>query len=147
MQMNKQGILLVWNVLLLHKRHHNSNYRGLVASLQVTRMFSFKNPEDSPEALAHFSYIPLPWCLSKMVVTSLNDIRIICFPFSAGIALCMCRRPILICLYTCQHPHWLFSTATHKPCHQFCIPNSKPVTLSPRYFGAPSYQSLKFIKI
>ena len=50
-------------------------------------------------------------------------------------------------LHTHQHPHWLFSTATHKPYHQFCIPNFEPVTPSPSYFGAPLYQSLKFNRI
>ena len=39
----------------------------------------------------------------------------------------------------------LFSTAMHEPCHHFLNLNFKPVTLSPRYFGAPSYQSLEFI--
>ena len=85
--------------------------------------------------------------MSRAVVTSLNDVRIICCSFSVGKALCMCRGAALICLCTCQHPHQLFSTAMHEPCCHFCTSNSKPVTLSPRYFGAPSYWSLKFIKI
>ena len=59
---------------------------------------------------------------------SLNDIRIICSPFSVGKALYMCRRATLICLHTCQHPHQLFSTAMHEPCHHFHIPNYEPVT-------------------
>ena len=42
-------------------------------------------------------------------------------------------------------PPGCFSTAMHEPSCQFCIRNFGPVTLSPRYFGAPSYWSLKFI--
>ena len=141
--MNKQGTLFFWDILLFHKRHHNSCYRALVALFEVMRMFSSKNPDDNPEALACFLFIL--YCMSQVVVMSLNDIRIICFHFSVGKALCMCRRAVLICLCTCQHPHQLLSTTMHEPCHHFCILNSEPVTLSPRYFGSSSYQSLKFI--
>ena len=147
MQMNEQCTLFFWNVLLLHERHHNSCYRASVALLEVTRMFSSKTPEDSLKVLACFPYIPLPWCTSKAVVTLLNDIRIVCSPFSMEKALHMHRRAALIHLHTCWHPCQLFSTDMHEPWHCFCILNSEPVTLSPRYFGVPSYQSLKFIKI
>ena len=58
MQMDKQGILFFWNVLLSYERHCNSHYRALVALLKVTRMFSSKNPDDSPKGLMHFPYIP-----------------------------------------------------------------------------------------
>ena len=34
----------------------------------------------------------------------------------------------------------------HEPLHEFRIPISMPVTLSPRYFGVSLYQSLQFIK-
>ena len=105
-----------------------------------------KNPDNSSEALAHFPYIPSLWCMSKVVMMSLNDVRIICSPFLVGKALHMHRRAALICLCTHWDPCWLFSTAIHEPCCHFCIPNSEPVTLSPRYFGAPLYQSLKLIK-
>ena len=106
---------------------------------------SAQKPEDSPKALAYFPFIPHPQCMSQAVMTSLNDIRIVCSPVSVGKALCMCRRAMLICLHTSQHPHQLFSTATHEPCCHFHILNSKPVTLSPRYFSVPSYWSLKSI--
>ena len=39
----------------------------------------------------------------------------------------------------------LVTIATPKPYCLFLILNFMPVTLSPRYFGAPSYSSLKFI--
>ena len=34
----------------------------------------------------------------------------------------------------------------HELLHKFCITIFTPVTLSPRYFGAPLYQSLQFIE-
>ena len=43
-------------------------------------------------------------------------------------------------------PSLLSLTATHEPSCQFHILFFEPVTLSPRYFGMPSYWSLKFIK-
>ena len=92
---------------------------------------------------------PPPLCISIMLVTSLNDITIICFPFLVGKALHMCRRAALAHLHICWHPHQLilvFPTAMHGPYCQFHIPNFQPVTLSPMYFSAPSYWSLKFIK-
>ena len=69
-------------------------------------------------------------------------------PFFGGKTLCMCRRAtpahLCICWHPCQ-PISMFPTAMHGPSHQFHIPNSKPVTLYPRYFSVPLYQSLKFI--
>ena len=59
-QMDKQGMLFFWNILLVHERHHNSYYRVPVALFKVNRMFSSKNPDDSPKALAHFPFIPYP---------------------------------------------------------------------------------------
>ena len=126
--MNKQGTLFFWNVLLLHERHHNSHYRGLVASLQVIRMFSTKNPDDNPEALAWFPCISPPWCMSKNICDITKWCHNPVFPFLVGKALHMHRRATLICLHTHQYPCWLVSTATHEPCHHFCIPNSEPVT-------------------
>ena len=43
---------------------------------------------------------------------------------------------------TAETYNYYHYTRTHR---LFLIPNSMPVTLSLRYFGAPSYQSLKFI--
>ena len=39
----------------------------------------------------------------------------------------------------------LVTITTPEPYCLFLIPNFMSMTLSPRYFGAPSYQSLKFI--
>ena len=112
-------------------------------------MFSSKDPDDSLEAHVHSPYIPPPLCISIMLVTSQNDVTIICFPFLVEKALHMHWRAALahlnICWHPCQ-PILVFPTAIHGPYHQFHIPSFEPVTLSPRYFGAPSYQSLKFIK-
>ena len=120
-----------------------------VAMTEGQRLFS-KLPECSApktqmiaSRLMHTLLIyPLTLCVSITFVTSLNDVTIVCFPFLAGKALHMPRRAMTVHLYTLQHPHQLFPTAVHGPSHQFCIPNSEPVTLSPWYFGAPSYQSL-----
>ena len=98
------------------------------------------------QGLLHtFLLYPIPRCPCRMIMTSLNDVRIICSPFSVGTALHMYRGIARIHLHLCQHLHRLFSTNTQEPCHVFLKPNFKPVTLSPRYFGAPSYQSLEFI--
>ena len=88
-------------------------------------------------------------CISIMCVTSLNDVTIICFPLLVGKTLHMCSRVMLTCLHICQHPCQLIfnvSLPAHEPIHQFCISNSEPVTLSPKYFSVPLYWSLQFIK-
>ena len=97
--MNKQGTLSCKNVLSLHERHQSSHNRGLVASQQVTRMFSSKNPDDSLKAHAHSLYIPPPLYISITFVTSLNDITIICFPFPGGKTMHMCRRAMPACTH------------------------------------------------
>ena len=88
-----------------------------------------KNPDSSFKAHVHCPYIPPTLCISTIYVTSLNYVTIICFPLLTGKALCMHRRVTPVHLWTCQHPHWLFSTATHKPSSQLHIPNFEPVTL------------------
>ena len=57
--MNKQGTLFFRNILLLHERHCNSCYRVSVALFKVTRMFSSKNPDNSPKALGMLSFYTL----------------------------------------------------------------------------------------
>ena len=106
-----------------------------------------KTPDDSLKACACSPYIPPTLCISITFVMSLNDIAIVCFPLPAG-KCCICTgEPCqLVCAPAGVRPI-CFSTATHGPSHQFHIPNFKPVTLSPRYFGVPLYWSLKFIKI
>ena len=70
MKMNKQGTFSCRNVLLLHERHQSSHDRGSVASQQVTRMFSPKNPDDSLKAHACSPYTPPTLCISIMFVMS-----------------------------------------------------------------------------
>ena len=72
-----------------------------------------------------------------------SDIMIICSIFLAGKPLCMHISTVMVHLQMHQHPHWnpLFYESS-KPRCLFFNPLSMPVTLSPRYFGAPSYQSL-----
>ena len=111
-------------------------------------MFSSQNPDDSLEVCACSPYIPPPLCISIMLVTSLNDITIICLLLWCKKALCMCRRAALTHLHICQLPYQpiiVFPTAMQGPYHQFSILNFESVTLSPRYFGGPLCQSLKFI--
>ena len=100
--MNKQGKQFIQDMLLLHKRHHYSQSRGLV-TYKWTQLFSARNPDNSPKAQASFPYIlpsPIAWAIT---VTSLNDITIICATFSMGKLLCMCRGNAIICLHICQH--------------------------------------------
>ena len=128
MQINKQGTLCYMNVLSLHERHQSSHSRGSVASQQVTRMFSSKHPDDRPKARVYSPYIPPTLCISITLVMSLNDITIICFPLPVRKTLCMHRKAMLICLCTCQHPHWLFFYSYAQTSCQFHIPNFEPVT-------------------
>ena len=129
-QMNKQGTLSCQNVLSFHERHQSSCNRGSVASQQVTRMFSSKNPDDSLEGHVHSLYIPPPLCISIMFVTSLNDIMIVCFPFPVENHAHV-QKSYDSSLCTCQHPYWTNLTvpiATHKLTCQFHIPTFEPVT-------------------
>ena len=70
-------------------------------------------------------------------MTSLNDIRIVSSPISAGKALCMCRGIAMICLHIHWHPHQLFSSAMQEPCNIFHNPNFEHVTLSSRFLVYP----------
>ena len=70
--------------------------------------------------------------------------------FSGRKTMHMHRRATPAHRHTCQCPYQMNLTvliATHKLTHQSHIPNSKPVTLSPRYFGVLSYLRQQFIKI
>ena len=107
-QRNKHGTLSCKNVLSLHKRHWSSCNRGLVASQQVTRMFSSKNPDNHLKGHVCSPYIPPTLCISITFMTSLNDITIICFPLPVGKTLCMCRRAMPAYLHTHWHPCQLF---------------------------------------
>ena len=143
MQVNKQSTLFYWNILCLHEGHWYSQSRGSVTSYQLTEMFSSWNPDNSPKAHAHFSYIPPSPIAQAIIVMSLDDVMIVCSTFQWEKHCVTCRGNAMICLHICWHPHWMFTTTTtHKPHHLFHIPNFEPVTLSPRYFGAPSLWDL-----
>ena len=81
MQVNKQSTLFYWNILHLHKGHQYSQSRGLVTSYQLTEMFSSQNPDNSPKVCACFSYIPPSPIAQVIVVTSLDDVMIVCSTF------------------------------------------------------------------
>ena len=58
--------------------------------------------------------------------------------------LCVCALEMLpfVCTSAGIHAGTLTNINTSKPLHPFLNLISMPVTLSPRYFGVPSYQSL-----
>ena len=79
----------------------------------------------------------------------ISDVTIICFLFWQE-KHCTCTGGAALAhLHIHQHPQrpiLVFPTAMHRPYLQFHITNFKPVTLSLKYFGVPSYQNLKFIR-
>ena len=81
-----------------------------------------------PRLLCAFLIYPIPKCMSWEIMTSLNNIRIVCFPISVGKALCRHRGIAMIHLCLCQHPHQLFSSSMQEPCCIFHNPNFEPVT-------------------
>ena len=84
-----------------------------------------------------------------MTVTSLNDITIICFPFSGRKNLAHVQQGYAnLPVYLLASLPSLLTTvsAMYELSHQFCIPTSEPVTLSPGYFGEPSYWRQKQYK-
>ena len=134
----------------LLKRHWGSWVRGSVASWM--NQLGNKPKDQEPKAkkeplglklsLKYNLYI----YVSRTKVTSFNDIMIICFLLRVGKALHMCSRVMPTGLHIHQHPQPILPISyaqTIAECHN---PLSMHVTLSPRYFRAPSYQSLKFIK-
>ena len=85
-----------------------------------------------------FLYFP-PFYAQEILVTSLNDITIVCSVILVGKPLHMHRRSANGCLHTCQHPRQLTILTESTECHHFVSKPFVPVTLSPRYFGVPSY--------
>ena len=76
-------------------------------------------------------------------MTSYHDIMIVCSDLPVGKTLCMCIGTTMAHLHICQCPHQ--NPKYYESSEPLCLfPNLifMPVTLSPRYFGAPSYQSL-----
>ena len=134
-------------IVPLLERHWGSHKRGSVAPNQV--QWNILQPKTQMRALrlVHTPLISPPSLyISIMTVTSSNDATIICFPHQVGKTLHMHSRVAPTHVHIHQCPCLSSLTATHELSHQFCILVSKPVTLSPRYFGAPLYQILKFIK-
>ena len=119
MQMNKQGTLSCKNVLSLQERYQSSHNRGSVASQQVTWMFSSKNPDDSLKAFACSPYIP-PYPVCKHNVHDITK-------WHHNHCACAGEPCWLACTAT-GIPTSCFSTAMHRPSHQFHIPNFEPVT-------------------
>ena len=99
-------------------------------------------PDDSPK----------DWPCSPFIVPSLystrdpHDVMIICSVLPVGKPLCMCIGTTLvhlhICWHPCQNPKYYESS---KSLCLFPYPIFMPVTLSPRYLGAPSYWSLIYL--
>ena len=82
----------------------------------------------APRLLCTFLLYPIPRCMSRMIMTSLNDVSIICSPISVVRELYMHRWIAGTCLHLHWHPHWLFSSATQEPCHVFHNLNFESVT-------------------
>ena len=59
-------------LLLLHERHCNWPY------WKLPECSALKTQTTAPRLLCTFLIYP-PWCMSKVIVMSLNDVRIICF--------------------------------------------------------------------
>ena len=76
-------------------------------------------------------------------MTSFNDVMNVCSTILAGKPLHIHRRTARVCLHTRWHPCQITvyykSLESH---HLFSEPIFVPVTLSPRYFGVPSYCGL-----
>ena len=97
--------------------------------LAIDQNVQFQKPRQQHQCSCTLSFYTLSPMHSWAIMTSLNNVKIVCSPIWVGKALHMCRRATLIHLHTCWHPCWLFSTTMHEPCHHIHNPNSKPVTL------------------
>ena len=98
--------------------------------------------------------IPKVWVHSPFIVPSQNSMRdhcdVIswchnCLPWSSGgktTAHAHRKHCILSVHLPASTPESPITIEASEPLHLFLNPNSMPVTLSPRYFGVPSYQSL-----
>ena len=81
-------------------------------------MYSSQKPRQEPQAHAHFPFILPALCMSVMMVTSLNDVTIICSPFLVGKTLHIHSGVMLTHLHICWHPcHWFWQL------HQLCMNN------------------------
>ena len=74
-------------------------------------------------------------------MTSPHDVMIVCSIILAGKPLHMHRRSAVVRLHFCRCPCQLTVLTESSECRRFISkPVFMPVTLSPRYFGAPLYR-------
>ena len=85
-----------------------------------------------------------PKIAQEILVMSFHDVMIVCFDLPGRKATVHVHQK-----HCCLSVHWPASTPesmniiyASEPLRLFLSPNSMPVTLSPRYFGVLSYQSL-----
>ena len=79
-------------------------------------------------------------------MTSYHDITIVCSDLLVGKPLHMHNGTAMVRLHICWHPHQ--NPKYYKSSKPLCLfpnPIFMPVTLSPRYFGVPSYWSLIYL--
>ena len=91
-------------------------------------------------------YSSLPFTAREILMMSHNDVIIICSILLAGKPLHMhigtAMVHLRICRHPCRNPLLLQKLQTSSSLFN---PFYVPVTLFPRYFGAPSYQSLNLL--
>ena len=101
----------------------------------------------APRFLWTFLLYPIPQCTSIMIMTSLNDVRVICSPFQWE-KHCACAGELLRFACTSAGIPTNYFLLLCKNLFMFSItPNFEPVTLSPRYFGVLSSRALKLLKL
>ena len=85
--------------------------------------------------IIEFTSAVTQWCHEMMSQSSASSFR-------GGKPLHMCSRVMQTHLCSHRHPHPTPPYTLHKLLSKFHIPIPTAGTLSPRYFGAPSYWSL-----
>ena len=138
-------------IIPLLEKHWGSQDRGSVVSQTkahwTNQPESEPEPQEAPGAHAHFLLYPLFIYISSTTVTSWDDVMIVCFFILGRKSLQACAVESCWLTYTSTDiPNLFPHPSMHEHLCKFCIPISTPVTLSPRYFGVPSSQSLQFIK-
>ena len=141
--MDKQGTQFYLNILLLYERHQKAMAEGWWPPSNWPNHSVPKTQTTAWRFMHTFLIYPLPDAWVN-VVTSLNDVTIICSPSFS-------RKSTVHAQGNCHDfpaypPASLPTIFYHynKTCHLFHNPNFKPVTLY-QVFCAPSHQSLQFI--
>ena len=103
-----------------------------------------EDPHDSSEVWLCSPFIVPSLNAQEIFVMSFHDITIICFDLSMGKTTAHVASETLPIIFTstgihARTPNTINASAS---LHLFLNPISLPVTLSPRYFGVPSYWSL-----